>query len=210
MIGLSGAHRSGKTTLARHWHKEMVAQGCNIELVEPNTAGVLARHGFECADIRDIRTRIDMQRAITDHYHEVFNGRRTPFVSDRTPLDVAAYMMVDLGQEPLPGDLETRALEIIEDCLDIANACFGTILLIQPVLPYRPAPGKPPANRAYQLHHHTVLNGLINDQRLSIPGGAWLLNARIVELEERARVLSNLWDGLIENDTYVAEVAVLQ
>lgn len=210
MIGLSGAHRSGKSTLAEAWHRHMTEMGAEVEHVRVDTAGVIARFNLECGDINDVATRIDVQRAIADHYHELFNGRRTPFVSDRTPLDVAAYMLADLGQQPLPDALETRALEIVEDCIDIANACFGIILLLPPVLPYKPAPGKPPANKAYQQHFHMLMQGLINDPRLDVPAGAWLLNERLHKLEDRVDVMDKLWGAMIENDTHIAEVAVLQ
>lgn len=200
IIGLSGAQRTGKTTLAKAWSEKT-----GMPYVTISAGKVIASKGWECKDIRDPLVRIDIQAALVEECDRIFQGRKEPFISDRTPIDVAAYLLADMGQERLPLDRETQVMEMIEDCIDITNVCFGGLIICPPVLPYIEELGKPLENNAYQAHIHALILGLAGDDRVNITH--WYLGRKCLDMEVRLNAVGAVYAGLIQDAVLTAEVA---
>lgn len=158
-IGLAGTHRVGKTTLAKEW-----CENEGVDYVTPDVRGTIAKIGLECADVNDTDTRIEVQRAVVQSCREAFLDRKTMFVTDRTPMDVAAYTMADCHQQMTPAQ-SSAMMDLIDDCYHIHNSSMAVAMLIYPGIPWVDEPGKPPFNVAYQEHIHALILGLMKDLR---------------------------------------------
>lgn len=202
MIGLAGSHRTGKTTLAKAW-----AEKEGVEYVPVNVSDVIqGTIGDGCSSISSMDQRLLVQRRLVEHCAETFLRRKTLFVTDRTPLDVAAYTMADVTQHMTPAQSK-EVVSIIEDCIHLTNSCFQSILLVQPGIPYEPEPGKPPVNKAYQQHIHLLVEGLLFDERTTVQW--WFVPGALTSLEDRLDCLDLVHEGITEESTFEAESAVL-
>jgi hypothetical protein len=179
-IGLCGAHRTGKTTLATQ-----VAEQLGIMQVKSSVSSIAASYNFNMdTDRRDNPLFARMQRQILVTLCDSYGGK-TRFVSDRTPLDAAAYLLCDVQADN--GDDEWR--QMVQDYTSKALAAtemfFDAIILVPPAIPFDPMDGKPGANPAYQEHLHLVCAGLLGE--LTIPCAQ--LPRDCVGLQERTNLV---------------------
>jgi len=195
-IGLSGAHRTGKTTLAKAFAE---VRGMEYRAL-PN---VIAGMSLEPKDITTMDIRLKVQRELTNACAKTFYGAVEPFVSDRTPIDVAAYTLADAGQGNMTDVQQDEMLGIIEDCLEIATTSFMAILLIQPGIPYVPEKGKPLPNVAYQEHVHMLVQGLLGDERMGT--AYYKMPLAQTDHEMRLQAMIDMYDPVLENMGYEAE-----
>ncbi len=201
MIGLAGTHRTGKTTLAKAW-----AEQNEIDYITPDVSGVIASMGLECKDISDIDQRIKVQRKLVEACDKLFLRQKGMFITDRCPLDVAAYTLADCHQHMTPQQAKEMN-EIVLDCISITNAVFHSICVVQPGIPFVPEPGKPPMNVAYQEHIHSLVIGLVQDERVSVSW--WSIPRWNTKHEGRMEAIDSVHGSVIENATYEAEGASL-
>lgn len=197
MIGLTGAHRTGKTTLAKAWAEEN-----EVEYVTPDVAGVIRTFNMDCGDIKTIEDRLKVQRKLVEACDSAFLRRKGLYITDRCPLDIAAYTMADAVQH-MSKDQAQELNDIILDCFSITNACFGSIILVQPGIPFVPEPNKPPENVAYQEHIHTIAVGLAQDDRNSIP--LWTIPRANTLMETRLEAVDSVHMAIVEDASYEAE-----
>ncbi|MEN8141152.1 MAG: AAA family ATPase, partial [Thermodesulfobacteriota bacterium] len=80
-IGLCGAHRTGKTTMARQCARDYA-----LALVTTDTSAVFAEHGLDPAAPMDFATRLWIQDKVLVAGEAVWGGQERPFITDRTPL----------------------------------------------------------------------------------------------------------------------------
>lgn len=205
MIGLAGAHRTGKTTLAKAWAKQE-----DIDFVTISTTRVFEELALTPQTTTTAAARLQVQRALVQRCDEVFIGRRTAFISDRTPLDVAAYTLADAVQGFYTPHQQQEVQKIITDCIDICNAAFKTVLLIKPdpAIGYRAEKGKPDADSAYQEHVDLLIHGMLADERFTRP--YFVMGAGMPDLDERTEALGNMRDMVIEDDVSISQIVNLQ
>ena len=160
-IGLAGAHRTGKTTTA-----QMLSELNNFPVLTNVGSDLAAQMGIDMSKPMTLSQRLDYQEARLDVTEEAYQGVKGElFVADRTPLDLAAYLV---AETPNALDQETidRIEAYIQRCIDMANKYFGFFAFFRPTLPYVSAPGKPPANTAYQQLISILISGLLVDSRV--------------------------------------------
>lgn len=179
-IGLIGAHRTGKTTLAK-----LLAAKLNIGLAPSGISKIAKEHAFDMDnDFRDNPLRFVMQQEIQRHLdHSALEN----FISDRTPIDAAAYQMCDMRANSGSPALQEAVLQYVDEAVRMTDANYDTVILIQPGLPFKQDDGKPGANLAYQEHHNLVCKGLMDD--LSIPWG--IIERDNLDLLDRAKAITN-------------------
>ncbi len=90
-LGLCGSHRTGKTTLA-----QMFAEEYDLDFVVTTTSEVFAEHGLKPSSPMDFTTRLWIQDKIISAAEKIWSGCDTPFITDRTPLDMLAYTLGDI------------------------------------------------------------------------------------------------------------------
>ena len=170
-LGLCGAHRTGKTTLAI-----AIASHLNIPFVRTTTSQVFADLGLDPAEPMDFKTRLFVQNHVLDAAEQVWQNSAVPFVSDRTPIDMIAYTLGDIqGKTEVDFDLLSQ---YIDRCFASTNQFFQNLAIIQPGIPLVYEDGKAALNAAYIEHINILVIGLCSDSRL------------------KANVFCNLRDGI--------------
>ncbi|OYQ62454.1 AAA family ATPase [Pseudanabaena sp. SR411] len=158
-LGLCGAHRTGKTTLAI-----AIASHLNIPFVRTTTSQVFAQLGLDPAEPMDFTTRLFVQNHVLDAAEQVWQSSASPFISDRTPIDMIAYTLGDIqGKTDVDIDLLNQ---YIDRCFASTNQFFQNLAIIQPGIPLVYEEGKAALNAAYIEHINVLVIGLCSDRRL--------------------------------------------
>ena len=159
-IGLCGAHRVGKTTLAL-----AVSQAARIPFLKTQTSQLFANHGLDPAKPIPFQTRLSIQHEILTAGEEIWSQTHGRFITDRTPLDMAAYTLADIQGTT---EVDSPALlRYLRDCIEKTNYFFSTLIIVPPGIPLVPEPGKAALHEAYIEHIHTLIVGFCYDQNLS-------------------------------------------
>lgn len=183
-IGFCGAHRVGKTTLA-----QATSQAAGIPFLQTHTSHLFIQRGLDPAKPMPFATRLAIQRDILEAGEAVWSSVSGPFLSDRTPLDMAAYTLADVQGTT---ELDAPALlRYLNDCLDTTNRLFSTMLVVPPGIPLVAEAGKAALHTAYIEHIHTLVVGLCYDPRIT--ARVFQLDRSILSLNDRVKTtLSHL------------------
>jgi hypothetical protein len=158
-LGLCGAHRTGKTTLAI-----AISSHLNIPFVRTTTSQVFAQLGLDPAEPMDFQTRLFVQNHVLDAAEQVWQESARPFISDRTPIDMIAYTLGDIQGKT---DVDFNLLsQYIDHCFASTNQFFQNLAIIQPGIPLVYEEGKAALNAAYIEHINVLVIGLCSDRRL--------------------------------------------
>ncbi|MDX2254562.1 MAG: AAA family ATPase [Pseudanabaenaceae cyanobacterium bins.39] len=158
-LGLCGAHRTGKTTLAI-----AIASQLDRPFVRTTTSQVFADLGLDPAVPMDFQTRLLVQHHVLDAAELVWQNAPMPFISDRTPIDMIAYTLADI-QGATTVDFE-QLQQYLDRCFVITNQFFQHLAIIQPGIPLVYENGKAALNAAYIEHINILVIGLCADPRL--------------------------------------------
>jgi hypothetical protein len=175
-LGLCGAHRTGKTTLAI-----AIADQLNIPFIRTTTSQVFANLGLDPAEPMDFQTRLFVQNHVLDAAEQIWQNSATNFISDRTPIDMIAYTLGDIqGKTEVDFELLSK---YINRCFASTNRFFQNLAIIQPGIPLVYEQGKAALNAAYIEHINILVIGLCSDRRLKTNVFCNARNA--IELETR-------------------------
>jgi len=182
-VGLCGAHRTGKTTLALELAKLKGAQ-----FVRTRVSEIFQECGLHPAQPMDFATRLKVQFRILDACESDWQRAGGSFITDRTPVDLMAYTLGDVQ-----GDTEVNQPDFdhyIERCFESANRFFDALVIIQPGIPLEAAEGKAALNNAYIEHINSLILGLCHDERLNC---RFLRVSRsMTDLNERIRLVAEI------------------
>lgn len=160
VYGFSGAHRSGKTTLARR-----IAEDFGFEFLETKTGEVMKAHGIDIVANMPIADRITAQEILLDHHIKVISAAGRPLITDRTPLDMLAYTLGEVFMNNITMTTEESRLidkrikAYSERCMREARRHYHAVVIVRPLSIYVDEEGKPPASRAYQDHFDMLVTG---------------------------------------------------
>lgn len=182
-LALLGAHRVGKTTLARAF-----AQKHDIPFVQTGASEVFKALGLDPKAEYPIDQRIAIQAAILHAFEAQWLdacSRTTFYISDRSPLDLASYLLADVTRQTLAGQpaVAEAVVHYVARCISSANRFFSTIVLVQPGIKLVEEKGKAPACPAYMEHLNSLQFGLLMDQRLETKGYA--IKRQFLTVDER-------------------------
>lgn len=180
IASLIGAHRTGKSTLAKRYAEKT---GCLF--LETSTSAVFAELGIDPAAKLDFKTRMDVQEKILESLEAQYRGvsLKHGVITDRSPLDAIAYIMADAAGNFVPEDQQERFAKYIDKCFEVTNKYFSVVVLVQPGLPMKATPGKAAPNMAYCEHLNMLLKACMGDDRLTIQG--YHLKKSSLDLEKR-------------------------
>lgn len=161
-IGLIGAHRTGKTTLAQAWAN--TTDGAYSPLLI-DTSATIASNGKSAAEDMPFDDRFDLQLAILDNMAKQYAEAAGDgaFVADRTPLDAVAYLLADVQRRTLTPRQEGFVIDYLCSADRLAREHFGLIVLLRPGIPMVAAAGKATASLIYQRHIDLLCSGLATD-----------------------------------------------
>lgn len=161
-IGFAGAHRTGKTTLTK-----AVAEHYSVPILTNHASEVVTAHDFNMATDNRLDTGVKMQfEQLAVMTREI---ERQGFVTDRTPLDAAAYFMADATAGAGCDRSRETAVQYVEKAMVLTAKHFDLVILVPPAITFVPVDGKPPMNVAYQEHIHLLIQGMLFDDEIDIP-----------------------------------------
>jgi len=188
-LALVGAHRTGKSTLARAF-----AQTHDIPFVQTGATEVFKALGLDPKAEYPIAERIAIQTSILSAFEAQWldaMSRSTFFISDRSPIDLASYLLADVTRQTLAGQpaVAEAVNYYVQRCLESANRFFATIVLVQPGIQLVEEEGKAPACPAYMEHLNALQLGLLTDSRLQARN--YVIRRECLDLEVRVQCLGN-------------------
>lgn len=163
MIGLVGAQRVGKTTLACKFAQEQ-----RMHFVETRTSQVMAEMGLDPRITYPLDVRLQAQNRILDALEEQYvaaTAEHRYWITDRTPIDTATYMLADVTRD-MPIGMSDGICSYVQRCIDVANRHFAVLVLVQPGIAPVDEQGKALAIPAFQEHFNSLAFGLLMDERL--------------------------------------------
>lgn len=193
MMGLAGAHRTGKTSLAREG-----ARVLGVPFVETSTSAVFKAVGLDPAEPMNFTTRMMVQNLVLKDAIEKWQGYKDGFLSDRTPIDMLAYTMADIRGDTLDATGEALLVKYLRDCLKAAGDYFAVILLVQPGIPIVPAPGKAALSLGYMEHLNILMAGLM--ARKDFVPEALYMRRDTLAMPDRIAVLVNAYKRMIKQE----------
>lgn len=170
VIYFSGAHRSGKTTLA-----EIVAAGLpHGQFVKTHTKELIALHGYNMFAL-DIEEAMDKQKMLFDYHLEVFGNalastKRETKVFDRSLIDYMAhtYMLFDIGvAQNMTVEQRNRATNLLNNmqlgCNELRKyEKKQRHFLVEPLSMFVEEEGKPTEFKPSQMALHFMMGGLFH------------------------------------------------
>lgn len=180
-VGMCGAHRTGKTTLAME-----LATLTGKQFVRTRVTEIFKQHGLHAAQEMDFETRLEIQYRILEACENDWLSATGDFITDRTPVDFLAYTLGDIQ-----GKTKVRYEDLeryVDRCFELSNRLFHTLIILQPGIPLTEAEGKAALNKAYIEHINSLIIGLCHDQR--VQSRIITLERGVTELEERVRKMS--------------------
>lgn len=189
MIGACGAHRCGKTTLAQAF-----AEQHNIPFVRTSGTEVFALIGKDPKVDYPIEDRIVIQEAILFAFERQYAAARSMspvWISDRTPIDLASYMLADVKRGTFAGQpgLAEMVNGYVSRCIEATNQWFSTVVLVQPGIKLVEEAGKAPACPAFIEHLNALQLGLLLDERLL--SRHYMIPRKVTDLTDRVDAVKN-------------------
>lgn len=164
-VALCGAHRVGKSTLAREYAKKH-----GWKFAETSVSAIFRELGHDPAESFDFRTRLTIQEQILIRLNKFYRDTQgNSVITDRSPIDMLAYTMAEaIGEAVSPAD-QKRFKAYANSCFEVTNKWFSSILVVQPGITLVYEEGKAALNEAYIEHLNSLIIGLCNDERLNVP-----------------------------------------
>lgn len=199
MIGLVGAHRTGKTTLARKFSEKT-----GMPFVETSSSAVFKQMGYSPKVDYDFGTRLVIQNAILDDAVGKYREHTGMFVTDRTPLDMLAYTMADVQRENLTPEQTKQFVKYFHRCFEETNKRFMCLTLVQPGIEIVEEEGKAPANPSYMEHLNSLMLGFLVGEFNSTPH--FYLPRTTKDLDERVSALEFVTNKVVSRDMANLEI----
>jgi len=171
---------------------EEISQRRGIPFVRTSTSDVFREHGLDPSEPMEIGRRLWIQHKILDAAEEAWNSGHRQFITDRTPLDMAAYTLADVQG---PTEVDFAELEgYLDRCIRVTNAFFKLLVLVQPGIPLVYETGKAALNEGYLEHLNFLILGLCNDDR--IKSTFLYLHRNVTDKETRVNKVMEVLDSL--------------
>jgi predicted ATPase len=194
MIGLAGAHRTGKTSLARE-----SARALGLSFVETSVSSVFETLGVDPGQPMDFQTRLMVQSVVLKTCIEQWGDQKGSFITDRTPIDMLAYTMADIQGDTLDSASEAIMAHYTRSCIKAANDYFGLIVLVQPGIPLKAESGKAALSAGYIEHLNVIMAGLLIRRDLMTNGV--FLNRETLDMERRINGVRHAYNRAIATGT---------
>lgn len=206
MLGLTGPHRTGKTTLAREY-----AKMAGIPFVQTSTSAVFESLGCDPKAEYSIEKRLMIQNVVLSALEKQYRKARdlSPvFIADRTPIDAAAYMLSEVHRTAIQSqEISAQVLQYVERCLKSAMQHFAVIVQVQPGIKIVDQADKGVACAANLEHLNSLHLGLLVDERNSVR--RFIIPRGTTALKDRMSALDKAFNNAIETQEALTKSSVL-
>lgn len=165
-FGISGAHKSGKTTLAKH-----VASKWRMKYVDMRLSDVLRAFGASPNEIIPFADRLNIQQNMVKHCINLLDEADTNYITDRTFIDVAAYTLSYMPHAV--SDLESETVKlIINQCYQAQSAFFDKLIVVGNGFEPPKAPDaheKAAYSWAWNFQLQAIIKGLVLNVNMKCP-----------------------------------------
>ena len=179
-IGISGSHRTGKTTLAK-----VISKKIGIPFIKTSTSAVFKQHGLHPAQPLDFQTRLWVQHHVIETAVSVWQAEKSAFITDRTPIDFMAYTLADIQGATQVNFAQLEAY--LTYCFEVTNQFYTKITVLQPAIPLVYEEDKAALNRAYMEHLNIIIQGLCSDERVKC--SSIIIKRNIISIDERVETV---------------------
>lgn len=186
LIGLTGSHRTGKTTLARRF-----AEVSGYSLVETSTSAILRNVDIDPREDYPLERRLLIQRYLLDCLEGEYVSHRNFAITDRTPIDLLAYLLADVRRTNVTDKVGQQVERYIADCYQVTRENFAGVVIVQPGIPVVEDESKAPGVASYMEHINLLCLGAIATGRLG-DVKAYSLSRSCIDVDERAECLVNI------------------
>jgi hypothetical protein len=153
-FGFAGAHRTGKTTLAKR-----VAEDLGYHYHDASVSKIMKEAGINAVGDVPIEQRMEAQEFLLTRYLRDLAQAPRSMVTDRTPLDMIGYMLGEVTMHNTTAEVGDRVHAYFERCIEATVQHFDTIILVRPLDNYVADPKSPPLNRGYQDLVQMIIEG---------------------------------------------------
>lgn len=132
IIGLCGAHRTGKSTLATQF-----ASHSNSAFISVSISNMQKKYGYSSANQNySWETRKHIQMCLFGEFEDLLKQipKGNTVILDRTPLDLIGYLLIHVN-ENIPNSNHEFIQEYIRECIKLTNRYFNRVVLVQPGIP---------------------------------------------------------------------------
>lgn len=188
LIGLSGSHRTGKTTLGIEFEKSS-----NYKFIQVNTSQMQKEIGFDSRNQSyDFETRMKIQNHLFSCYEQMLSQHNIndDVILDRTPLDLATYAIMSVDEDVTKEQADWLN-QYITKCIMLCKKHFYAILILQPAIELVECETSAKANLACMTKFNTIILGLGSLDN-SLAGLLYRLPIEIKDLNHRVNVLHNI------------------
>lgn len=198
LVGVCGAHRTGKTTLCRAYAEK----SGYFTFAQTSTSAIIQEMGIDPAADLDLATRLMVQEEVLKRYEAMLPElvrKNVATIVDRTPLDFMAYTFANVRQLDTCPELHARLERYKNRCYEVMNRYFSVLVLVQPGIEVVSEQGKAVGTFGYIEHIHLLCHGLLADRQLKVYSVALAraatdLNDRVKAIE---KIVANFEDRLL-------------
>ena len=189
-LALTGAHRTGKTTLAK-----ALCERSGMTYVPSMTSQVFSDLGLPVGVPLSVDDRLRVQERVLETHIAQVRLAGNYYVADRCPIDFAAYTLLDVAMRCDP-DQEARVHAYLDRCLRLTGELFSAVVVVPPGILYVVEEGKPPPSKAYQEAMNAMCVGLLRDNRVGVKLATLARNN--LRLEDRTESVLAVWKALAQ------------
>lgn len=158
--GLTGAHRTGKTTVGK-----ALAGGMQCPFIGSSASGIAKSMGITTFEGMPKVLRREYQEKVLEAFCEAYEteSMNGTFVSDRTPLDFAAYVLSEWSPADSDPEHDAWVIDYVKRCKEATSRYFFQVAIVQPGIPFQAEEGKGGGGECLQEVLNTLAIGLITD-----------------------------------------------
>ena len=192
-IGLTGAHRVGKSTLAKVLAKDMKAEYTPVGISDMQAA-----YGYDSSKqdypweerkkIQELLLRDFSGHLLGLRIYRAESLRGLLKITDRTPLDLVGYAMWSFPDNPTKED--TAWLEnYIQLSIELTNRNYRGVALVQPGIPLVSSPTSAAADAEMIETFNQCYLSLFLDPRLRIK--KFIIPRELIDIDKRSLAVRN-------------------
>ena len=190
MIGISGAHRTGKTTIC----ESLTKRGIVFKPIEISKCSVWDDLGSESIQLT-FAERLSVQEELFNYLERKLMDIRAicnndvNIIVDRTPIDLIGYLLTNIDSTT-SNLLKNRTIKLIEECIAVTNYWFKGIIIVQPGIKVKTTDTK--KGKTYNSYvYQEALNSVILGQLQNFHGSYLIIPKDELQLDKRIKRIVN-------------------